>query len=176
MMSDINIYDISVGVYIAGVTALVSILQKAASEPLADTLPSARLIEDMKPLSFHVQSVSNTVCKSLKKLIGPVEEWEDNETSMEQLSERAVRTLAMLKAIQPKILEGKETITVAHPYGRMNGKQFILGFGIPSFFFHLQTAYSILRMHGVPLGKADFMDCFNGPWNSIQENSDLETK
>jgi hypothetical protein len=78
-MSDINIYDVSVGVYIGGVTVLINILKKAALQPDAATLPSARLIDDMQPLSFQVQSVSNTVSKLLKRLLGTdVEAWEDN--------------------------------------------------------------------------------------------------
>ena len=160
-MSDINIFDVSVGVYIGGVIALINLLKKAALQPDAATLPSARLIDDMKPLSFQVQSVSNTVSRSLKRLMGiDVEEWEDNETTMEELIVRAEKTLAMLKSINPKTLEGKETAMVGIRGGQLPGKQFILGFAMPSLFFHLQTAYAILRMKGVPLGKADCVEPF----------------
>jgi hypothetical protein len=161
-MSDLNIYDVSVGTYIGGLTVLVNILKKAALQPDADTLPSARLIDDMKPLSFQVQSVSNTVSRSLTRLMETkVESWEDNETTMEQLIERAEKTLALLESIDPETLEGKEKTTVELPVGKMTGKQFILGFGMPNLFFHLQMAYAILRMKGVPLGKDDYL----GPWH-----------
>ncbi|KAK5997075.1 hypothetical protein PT974_02427 [Cladobotryum mycophilum] len=154
-MSSIDIYDISVLVYIKGVTVLIDILKKA-------------LIDDMLPLSFHVQSMSNTATKSLKKLMETdIEGWEDNETTMEQLIARAEKTLALLEGIDPKALEGRETTTVNMPMGQLSGKQFIFGFGfgMPNFFFHLQNTYAILRMKGVPLGKADYLTPWNGPWS-----------
>jgi hypothetical protein len=161
-MSDINIYDVSVGTYIGGVTALANILKKAALQADADTLPSTSLVSDMKPLNFNVQSVSNVVTQSLQRLMGTnLEAWEDDETTMEHLIARAEKTLAMLKRIDPKALEGKETAVFNFSFGQLTGKQFIFNFGVPSFFFHLQTVYAILRMKGVPLGKADFMDPFN---------------
>lgn len=161
-MSEVTLYDISVGTYIAGVTALVNILKKAALQPDADTLPSARLIEDMLPLSFQVQSVSNTVSRSLQRLLKTdIQSWEDNETTMEQLVERAENTLALLQNMDPKSLEGAEKNVCKVAGEEMTGRQFILGFGMPSLLFHLQTAYSILRMKGVPLGKDDYM----GPWH-----------
>lgn len=161
-MSDIKIYDISVGTYIGGLKVLVNILKKAALQPDADTFPSARLIDDMNPLSFQVQSVSNTVSRSLKRLMETdVESWEDNETTMDQLIERAEKTLALLESIDPKTLEGRENTVVKVAGEEITGKQFILGFGMPNLFFHLQTAYAILRMKGVPLGKDDYL----GPWH-----------
>ena len=143
---------------------LIHILKMAASQPEADTLPSDRLIKDMQPLSFQVRSVSNTVTRSLKRLIGVVEAWEDNETTIGQLITRAEKTLALLQSIDPGKLEGKDTVTVELPSGQFTGKQFILGFGLPNLFFHLQTAYAIFRMKGVPLGKADYMEPWNRYW------------
>jgi hypothetical protein len=161
-MSEVSIYDISVGTYIGGVTVLVNILKKAALQPDADTLPSASLIEDMLPLSFQVQSVSNTVSRSLKRLLqSDVQSWEDNETTMEQLIGRAENTLALLKGMDPKTFEGAEKNVCKVAGEEMTGRQFILGYGMPNLFFHLQTAYAILRMKGVPLGKDDYM----GPWH-----------
>ncbi|KAH8674265.1 hypothetical protein BX600DRAFT_457277 [Xylariales sp. PMI_506] len=163
-MSEVNIYDISVGTYIGGVTVLVNILKKAALQPDADTLPSASLIEDMLPLSFQVQSVSNTVCGSLKRLLKTdIQMWEDKETTMEQLIERAENTLALLKNIDPKTLEGAEKNICKVAGEELTGRQFILGFAMPNLFFHLQTAYAILRMKGVPLGKDDYLAFWKRP-------------
>lgn len=160
-MSEVGIYDISVGTYIAGLTVLVNILKKAALQPDADTLPSASLTEDMLPLSFQVQSVSNTVSISLKRLLKTdIQSWEDNETTMGQLIARAENTLALLKNIDPKSLEGAEKNVCKVAGEELTGRQFILGFAMPNLFFHLQTAYAILRMKGVPLGKDDYL----GPW------------
>lgn len=164
-MSDINIYDVSVGVFTKAAAALINLLKKAMEHPDAATFPSATLIEDMKPLSFHVQSVSNTMTKSMKILKATEEKvFEDNETTMEQLLERAENVLAYLKGIKPEALEGIEDVIVQTKSQR-TGKQFILSMGIPSMFFHLQTVYSILRMKGVPLGKDDYMGPWDGPWD-----------
>ncbi|KAK9415992.1 hypothetical protein SUNI508_09952 [Seiridium unicorne] len=164
-MSEVSIYDISVGTYIGGLTVLVNILKKAALQPDADTLPSASLIEDMLPLSFQVQSVSNSVSVSLKRLLKTdIQSWEDNETTMEQLIERAENTLSLLKNMDPKTLMGAEKNVCKVAGEEMTGRQFILDFAMPNLFFHLQTAYAILRMKGVPLGKGDFM----GPWHPLQ--------
>lgn len=161
IMSDMNIYDISVGVYINAVTTLIHILKKAALQPDATDLPSARLISDMQPLSFQVQSVSNNAVKSLKRLGLDVSMFEDNETTMKQLISRSEKTLSLLESIDPATLEGKETATVSLPGGSLTGKQIILGWPMPNIFFHLQAAYCILRMKGVPLGKQDYLD----PWH-----------
>jgi hypothetical protein len=84
---------------------------------------------------------------------------------MEQLIARAEKTLALLKSIDPKMLEEKETTIVKLPIGQLTGKQFIFGFGMPNLFFHLQTAYAILRLKGVPLGKVDDLEPWNCPWD-----------
>jgi uncharacterized protein len=161
-MSEITIYDISVGTYMKGLKVLIGILNKAALQPDADQLPSASLIEDMKPLSFQVQSVSNTVSASLKRLLKvEIQAWEDNETTMEQLIERAENTLTLLKNLDPKTLEGAENNVCKVAGGELTGRQFILDYAMPNLFFHLQTAYAILRMKGVPLGKNDYL----GPWH-----------
>lgn len=97
---------------------LVNILKKVALQPNAATLSFSSLIDGMQPLSFLVQSVSNTVSKSLKRLMGTdVETWEDNETTMEQLIARAEKTLALLESIDHMALEGKEKTTVTLPIG-----------------------------------------------------------
>ncbi|KAI1841255.1 hypothetical protein JX266_012567 [Neoarthrinium moseri] len=163
-MPEVSIYDITVGTYIGGVTVLVNILRKATLQPDADTFPSASLIEDMKPLSFQVQSVSNTVSRSLQRLLKTdVQSWEDNETTMQQLIERAENTLALLKTMDPKSLEGTEENVCTVAGEEMTGKHFILAFAMPNLFFHLQTAYAILRMKGVPLGKDDYLGPFHRP-------------
>jgi hypothetical protein len=109
-----------------------------------------------------VQSVSHTVSRSLERILKTdFQSWEDNETTMEQLIERAENTLALLKNLDPKILEGAEKNICSVRGEDMTGRQFMLGFGMPTLFFHLQTAYAILRMNGVPLGKDDYME----PWH-----------
>ncbi|OAA54430.1 hypothetical protein ISF_08358 [Cordyceps fumosorosea ARSEF 2679] len=109
----------------------------------------------MEPLSFHVQSVWNTINLSLKRFgIENMETWEDeNPVTMAELIERAERPKAFLDGIEPATLAKKDRMEMKVMGEIGTGKQFILSLGMPNFFFHLQTVYSILRMKGVPLGK-----------------------
>jgi hypothetical protein len=164
-MSEVTIYDSSVGLFIGGLTSLISILKKAQLQPDASTFPSAKLIDDMKPLSFQVESAIKTISRCMARAAAiDVETVECNEMNMEELIAFAEKTLQKLKSIEPKSLEGKEATKIELSLGTFTGKQFIFGFGIPSFFFHWQTAYAILRMKGVPVGKADYMDPFKAPF------------
>ena len=159
--NSVTLFDIGVLVPKSSVTVLIDILKKAKLHPNASTFPSARLIDDMKPLSFQVESVSNTVTKSLRKLTGnedikDLDDFEDGCT-LDQLIERAEKNLELLESIKPESLADQDQI-IKHPFGDMSPRQFILGFPLPNVFFHLQTAYAILRMKGVDLGKADYLN------------------
>lgn len=104
----VSMYDISVGVYTSGITSLIAILKKAAESPEAATLPAAKLSEDMKDLTFNVQSACNTVTRSLKRYVPTKVEaaltWEDNEVTIQDLQGRAEKTLELLKGIDAKLL------------------------------------------------------------------------
>ena len=164
-MSTITIYDTSVGVFIGATKVLAGILKKAMDDPNADSFPSASLIDDMKPLNFHVESVLKTVSRALDKLGIDFSPAEEKEATMQQLLDRTENALRELESIDPKALDGKEAATVAMPgqSGNVTGKQFVLGLALPNVFFHLQTTYAILRMKGVPLGKADYLGCWMRP-------------
>lgn len=169
MADKISIFDVSVNLYTKGVTALVGILQKASTHADAETFPSARLIDDMEPLTFQVAAVSDLVVRSLRKMLGNAElrDFEEPMSTMEDLIERAEQTLTLLKGIDAETCEGRESmqIDLPLPMGPMPGKQLVLGIVLPNFFFHLQTAYAILRMKGVPLGKEDYIAPFKqGPF------------
>lgn len=165
-MADINIHDITIGIYTKGLTVLLHILQKSTAHPDASTFPAARLIDDMLPLSFHVQSVSHTVCKSLKKLgLDNIPDMQDSESTMEEVIARVVRTLELVRGVGAETMDGREGVRVRMPGGDVSGKQFVLGFAVPNFFFHLQTVYAILRMRGVGLGKEDYLTGWAGEWD-----------
>ncbi|KAJ6787719.1 hypothetical protein PWT90_03467 [Aphanocladium album] len=153
------LYNVSVGVFTRGTIVLIDLLKKAVEHGNADSLPSATLIEDMKPLSFHVQSVWNTANLSLKRFgIESVESWDDEgPVTMSQLIERAEKLKAFLEGIDPVSLQGKDRMEMKVMGEMRTGRHFILSLGMPNFFFHLQTVYSILRMKGVPLGKDDYL-------------------
>jgi len=120
----------------------------------------------MRPLSFQVQVASNTVKKSIWRLTGEeVESWEDDETTLEQLKARVQKTLDLLGKTDPKSVDGREDRLVELQLGKggslnLPAKAYVFSYAHPNFFFHLQTAYAILRMKGVPLGKQDYLSSF----------------
>ncbi|TQV92390.1 hypothetical protein V2A60_007082 [Cordyceps javanica] len=165
-MSDISLYNVSVGVFTRGTIVLIDLLNKATQHKDADSFPSATLIEDMKPLNFHVQSVWNTANLSLKRFgINSMEVWEDEgPVTMAELIGRAEKLKGFLDSVQPGEMEGKEKMEMKGMGKMSTGKRFILSLGMPNFFFHLQTVYSILRMKGVPLGKEDYLTPWTDAW------------
>jgi hypothetical protein len=116
----------------------------------------------MAPLSAQIQRVSDTA-KGFAVRVGGVENivMEDNETSFDELQARITKTIDFLKSVPTDAVNGKETasIVVKFPNAEMNftGLNYAQGFAIPNFYFHMTTAYAILRMKGVPVGKMDFL-------------------
>jgi len=167
----ITIYDCSVAVFINGLTTLSVVLKKGvefAEEKGLDLseLAEARLIDDMRPLTFQIQTACNTAKKVVPRLTGiPDIPVEDNEKTFAELQARLASTIEFLKGVDPAAFTGKEDTPVELKLGpldpmNMSGKAYLFGFALPNFFFHTQTAYAILRSKGVPLGKGDFIGSF----------------
>ncbi|KLU85563.1 hypothetical protein MAPG_04586 [Magnaporthiopsis poae ATCC 64411] len=172
-MPGITLYESSGAVFEKGLKALDAILSKAEAHAAeqginADTYPAEKLIEGMLPLSFQVQVVSNTTKKWIQRITGAeLNEWEDNETTMAQLHARVKKTLDLLATVDAAAVNGKEDNIVELQMGKlgtrnMPAKEYTLNYAVPNFFFHLQTAYAILRAKGVPLGKPDYLGPFLG--------------
>ena len=85
----------------------------------------------------------------------------DTETTFPELKARLEKTIAFLNTIKPEQLAGAETreIVLKFPNGefRFSGGDFLAGFSLPNFFFHVTTAYAILRHKGINIGKMDFL-------------------
>ncbi len=168
-MAPLNIYDASIGVFISGQNVLLDLLKKAAASAEAETLPAARLTEDMLPLTFQIQATSNTSKKAIGHLTGNViEAWEDDEKTLPELIARVEKTLALLKSVDPKSVIGVDEKIIDLALGKRGTfkvpvSTYVLGFGLPNYFFHLNTAYSILRNKGLEIGKFDYLGPFMTP-------------
>ena len=85
----------------------------------------------------------------------------DNETTFEALQARIQRTIDILKAVPRDSIDGKEEEEIVQQFKlgelRAPAKRYVLNFVLPNFYFHVTTAYDILRQNGVPLGKLDFI-------------------
>jgi len=161
----LSLYDASVPGFIGHLKTLSKLLAKGLAHVENDDskLIHARLAEDMGDLIFQIQRVSDTA-KGLAVRIGGAENvaLEDNETDFSALSLRINRTIEILDALPSTSTDGKESseIVMKTQTGerRFSGKDYVLHFAIPNFYFHFVTAYDILRKEGVPVGKGDYLN------------------
>lgn len=163
----IDMYKASVPVVLNALTNLKAILGKAeawaAEKNIKDaTVLNARLALDMLPFSKQIQLVSDTA-KGVAARLGGVENpsYADDEASFAELHERLQKTIDFVKSVDPKGFEGAESREVVLKFPsrtiEFKGLDYLTGFAIPNMFFHVTTAYAILRHSGVPLGKSDFL-------------------
>ncbi|KAK3321683.1 hypothetical protein B0H66DRAFT_552451 [Apodospora peruviana] len=172
-----SVYESSIQVYIRGLTSLVGILKKAQASPDAASFPEARLYEDMLPLSFQVQFLSTIVARTVERIAGDASGFQSakDEKTLEDLIATAEKSLELAKSISHKAVEGTEDKTAqiqVGPRGTITttGRGYLFGWALPNFFFHLTTAYNILRSKGVPVGKLDYLQSFIGPYGEPVPN------
>lgn len=146
---------------------LAGILQKG--EQYADAkkvehhvLLNARLFVDMYPLTRQIQIATDMSKGAGARLAGiEIPRYEDSETSFAELQARIAKTIFFLDSISPYQLAGAETrevtITVRKVDLKFSGQDYLLKWVLPNVYFHVTTAYNILRHSGVELGKRDFL-------------------
>jgi uncharacterized protein len=163
----ISMHALSVEVFANTLGNLSRILEKGlahATQRKFDpgVLLAARLAPDMLPLTRQVQIACDIAKNSVARLAAQEPpRFEDNETSIEQLRTRIARTIDYLKSVPASALEGSETRDIKVPAGErtleFKGLAYLQHWAIPNVFFHVTTAYAILRHNGVELGKRDFL-------------------
>lgn len=161
-----DLYALSVPVFRKGLLSLKTILKKGedfAREKAMDpeTLLSARLAPDMFPLVRQVQIASDNA-KGISARLAGLEppQMLDNEKNFAELYARIDNTLTFLDSLKSEAFQGGGERLLPFPYDktkRLLGKDYLLEMSLPNFFFHVVTAYSILRNQGVPLGKNDYI-------------------
>lgn len=167
-----TLYDSSVVLAKNAVESLSGILQKAAAHENASSLPSATLYEDMLPLGFQVFMVTDTAQKLVARTSGtePLQ-LENNLTTFEAMQARIDQVLEVLNKADKDIINSRvdEMVTIGLGPGKsadVKVREFVGGYAMPNIFFHVSTAYAILRKEGVPLGKMDFLNAFFGKYIS----------
>lgn len=163
----ISMYQASIPVFLRALENLGNVLRKGEAfavekgiEP--GLLLQQRLIVDMLPLARQVQIATDLAKNGGFRLAGiDPPKFEDDETTFAQLHARIDRAATLLRELQPAQVDGSEArpITLQMRTGEMrfDGQSYLLDFSIPNLFFHCTTAYAILRVAGVPIGKPDFM-------------------
>jgi hypothetical protein len=146
---------------------LTAIIEKAEAhcaakkiEPAA--LTSYRLFPDMFPFTRQVQIACDTAKGAVARLAGAdIPKHEDTEQTFAELKARIAKTIDFVESISAAKIDGsddKEIVLQARSgERRFKGMQYLLGHAYPNFYFHVTTAYNILRHNGVDVGKGDFI-------------------
>jgi hypothetical protein len=166
----LSMYETSVPVFLRGLANLSGILAKA--EAYAETkkiepavLINARLAPDMFPLCRQVQIASDVAKGGAARLAGvEVPSFPDTETTFLELRDRLAKTEAFLSGLSAAQIDGSESRTIVQQLRSgdlsLPGKVYLLSFVLPNFFFHITTAYGILRHNGLDIGKWDYLGKF----------------
>ena len=146
---------------------LSAILDKAHAHAEAKKLDPAllgglRLIADMFPLSRQVQIACDTAKGAVARLAGvEIPKHDDTEQTIAELKARIAKTLDFIGSVPAAKLEGSEAREVVMKMRgqdvKFSGMQYLFGHALPNFYFHVTTAYNILRANGVDIGKRDFL-------------------
>ncbi len=167
----LTMHTASVPVFQQMLNALAGVLAKAethANERKIDhaALLQARLYPDMFPLVRQVQIACDFAKSVSARLAGAeVPSYDDSESSFADLQQRIATTLAFIGGLDAVQFEGSDQRELVLRLGtpkerRMGGQAYLLAYGLPQFFFHVTTAYDLLRHNGVEVGKKDFMGAY----------------
>ncbi len=159
-------YDVTVPVLKKMLENLAHLLSKATTYATEkgiseETMLSNRLAPDMFPLVKQVQISADSAKACIARLCGieaPV--MEDTETTVAELQERITKTIAFLDAITPEQFANAHTqiVTIKYfPGKHFTGYDYLTQYALPTFFFHVTTAYALLRAMGVDIGKSDYL-------------------
>ena len=158
-----SIHQASAPVFARALTNLSAMIDKALAAGVTEaTLLEARLAPDMHPLPRQIQMASDSAKGAIARLAG-VEppSMPDTETTLAELKERIAATIAYVNSLDAAAFEGSEDreVVLKFPQGEMKftGCDYLTGFALPNFFFHITIAYALLRANGAPIGKMDFL-------------------
>ena len=163
-----SIQSFSAGTFVPVLRMLSTILDKGAEHAKAkgiepNSLLEARLAPDMLPLTFQIKFSCDQARDAISRLTGqPLVPIPDDEKTLADYKARIEKSIAYVLSAKPDAFKGAEDREVEVPLmGDMvyaaKGSDFLREWTLPNFFFHVTTAYDILRHNGVQLGKPDFM-------------------
>ena len=162
-----SMYQASVPVFQRMLGNLKTILEKSAAHAQAkkideSVLLNSRLYPDMLAMGRQVQIAADFAKGACSRLAGQdVPKYEDSEKTFAELIARIDKTLAHIATFKPAHIDGQEdrdiTISIAGNPVSFKGQNYLLHQALPNFYFHVTTAYAILRHNGVEIGKRDFI-------------------
>ena len=163
----ISMYQASAPRFANTLKNLSTILDKAQAHADAKKIDTkvytaARLYPDMFPMARQVQSACDTAKGAVARLAGvDIPAHEDTEQTFEELKARIAKTIAFINTVKPAQIDGSEerevVLKMRSGEVKFKGMQYLLGHALPNFYFHVTTAYDILRHNGVEVGKRDYI-------------------
>jgi uncharacterized protein len=146
---------------------LSAILDKAQAHAEAKKIDpivftSSRLYPDMLTMARQVQIATDTAKGAMARLAGvDIPKYEDTEQTFAELKARIAKTIEFVNSFKPAQIEGTDAKEIVIKLGgndtKLTGMQYLLGHAHPNFYFHVTTAYDILRHNGVEIGKRDYI-------------------
>ena len=166
-MATTSMYSASIPVFQHMLKNLSHILDKGAAHAEARKIDPAalttfRLFPDMLPLTRQVLIACDAAKNGVARISGvEAPKFEDNESTFGELRARIQKTLDYLAKVPAGAVDGKEEAEFTFPVGKatrtMKGQAYLTTWVLANFFFHVTTAYAILRHNGVDLGKSDYL-------------------
>ncbi len=162
----ISVYDITTGQFIRSLTALKALLTKAAQfadqkRITPEVLLGSRLAADQFPLSKQIQMVCDNAKLCSARLSGvDAPKHDDKEQTLPEFVARIESTLAFLETLKPEQFDKFGDKAIKFPWNPgvyLTGRDYVAQYALPNFYFHLTTAYSVLRHNGVEVGKGDYL-------------------
>ena len=165
----ISMYTMTIETFVPMLRSMAGVLDKGveharAAKSDSTTLVEARLAPDMYPLAEQVQLACHQAVDSIARLTGQEPpKFEDDLKTIGDLKARIARTIDHLEKVQQRAFDGAEEREIRSPIPElsaefeMNGLQLLRDWALPHFYFHVVTAYDILRHKGVEIGKRDYL-------------------
>lgn len=163
----ISMHSSTVPVFVRNLNNLLAWLDKAQAHAEARKFDTAvylqlRLAPDMLPFVKQIQIASDTAKGCVSRLAGvDIPSWPDTEATLDELRARIRQTLDYVQGFSPAQIDGSEgrpvTIKLRSGDVSFDGQRFLEHWALPNFYFHITTAYALLRHAGVDLGKGDYL-------------------
>lgn len=164
----ITLSSASLPVFQTALTNLLHCLNKAEANAAArgfdaNVFVQTRLAPDMLPFAAQIRIACDAAKNGTARLAGiEAPRFEDNETTFAELQARVRKTLDWLATVPAASIDGREEAAITFPVGRdrtrtMTGEAYLKHWALPNVFFHVTTAYALLRHNGVDLGKTDYL-------------------
>ena len=163
----LSMYSASTPVFVKMLTNLLGWLDKAEAHAAAkkfdvNVLTGVRFAPDMLAFPKQIQVACDTAKFCVARLAGVESpKFEDNETTIAELRERVRKTIDYLQSVPAAQIEGSDSREVVLPRRdgpiTLTGENYLLRFALPNFYFHVTTAYALLRHNGVEVGKSNFL-------------------